>query len=167
MIDDIAKEDSSRSFVRGLIEKYAPQEPDFEIESPWGDKMRFRVVTDLTEINAMKRGARQFAEMVTGGHCPEEWKPYCTTDLDVIGAAYALSELSVEPKITKLDALMLAKEAGPVVSFLQQAIDAKQMRAGFVSVRDIEEKKSESGQTLDSETDSPLPETPGESTPMS
>lgn len=164
MIDDIAKDPEPVSFVRGLIEKYAPDAPDFEIESPWGDKMRFRVVTDLTEINAMKRGARQFAEMVSGKRCPVEWHPYVTHDIEVLGAAYALAELSVDPKITKLEALMLAKEAGPVVSFLQQAVDTRQMRAGFMSVRDIDEKKSELEKTSDLETGSPLPETPGENT---
>lgn len=139
--------DETVSFVKGLIEKYKPAEPDFEIVLPSGETMRFRVVTDLTAIYALHAGARKFHEMMTSGAYPPAWEKYATQDAEVIAAVYAICELSVEPKISHYEGLMLAKEAGPVLDFIRLAIDAKQMKPDFIAVRDVEEKKSDSVET--------------------
>ena len=122
--------------VSNLIEQYSEAEPEIVIELAKGEKLRFRALRDMTDMYRIEKAAQAFAKRSAPAEAPAEWQPYTSPISGVRRSCYYVSELSVEPKITQLEALQLAQAAGPLVS----AIFAKLM-GGVASVVSDDEAK--------------------------
>lgn len=124
----------------------------FTVTLPGGEELTFKAVASLEELNAIKAGVTEFVKMMESGSMPPSWAEFATKDIDALAAVYAVSHMSVEPKLSQFDCLKLAAKAGTVLDYIRREVDAHQFRKDIL---DFEEKKSESEAITDSETDLP------------
>ena len=147
--------DNANSFIGSLIDRYSPPEEIFTVTLSGGEEFTFKPLTSLPEVNALKVGISQFAEMVRTKSCPPAWADYLTDDAATLTACYVIAHMSVEPKLTQLDCLKIANKAWRVIDELQRGIDDHQYRSGVVAdAVAIEAKKNGSEPTTVTETGS-------------
>lgn len=129
----MTSEKEMNKLLNGLIEKYnTPQEIEFE-------GLKFRSFSSAGEANEVAEQANKFANMVsktTNKDFVEARTPYTTDSVN----AYMIHFLSVEPKISELEALAIVKVpmlAGAILNKLSSSLIKEETEA----LESIEERK--------------------------
>jgi len=120
-----------KSLFEGLIESYAPKGDAFEAELPRGEKLRFRIVSDVVEMNALQAAAVKFAKELTPvpgedpPPVPESWRPYMEdVDEEILAQVYLVAHLALEPDLQNQgNVLQLARSAGAIFNSIKTQID--------------------------------------------
>lgn len=99
--------------VADLIGKMAG-ESEFTFEVA-GETLKAKLLADATDVITLERQVAQVRKSLK--RAPAEWQQYLPADEQVIRMAVYCERLMIEPPMTFLDGLMMAKQAG--VLFLQ------------------------------------------------
>jgi len=84
------------------------------IEVTLGDRrFTFRSPRSAGALIGMEKIIAMKVKALEARRCPQEQMAYLPQPKDVLRLACWIADLSIEPKLTLLDALRLAKEAGP------------------------------------------------------
>jgi hypothetical protein len=105
-----------------LIDQYkAPDE--FDVTLPAGEVFKFRAITSHSELVQFRKNTAMFVKSATSKLVPEEWKPYTPIPAETAQIVYMVAELSVEPKLTQLDVLQIAKHLPFILETFNQQIE--------------------------------------------
>jgi len=108
----------------------------------------------MAELTALQQGAEAFAQTVSFPFDVGEYKGLTPCEGRTAKLAFLLSELSVEPKLSHIDALKLARRAGQCFLQIMEAIDRlSSIEIQLEEVSGMESLKNESSGTSSTETD--------------
>lgn len=114
------------STVESLLDKYGAPDGPVVVTLPEGEELRFRAITSYSDLNEFLKLAKSWCEGVRIA-CAPEMKVLLPNDDATLHAAFTISELSIEPKFSQLDALKLC-QAGWLVAEIMAQLDAKRMK---------------------------------------
>lgn len=118
-----------------------------------GHVLRFKVVSDSAELAKIKAKAGMLAD-ATAKKVPGPWADYTPMDRSTAGRVALLAEISIEPKLSELDCMKIAKQNALFFDTVMEALDqATRIEVDVAHVKRVEAAKNESGETPASETD--------------
>jgi hypothetical protein len=139
--------------VRKLIARYANAPRTFTLTVD-GETFTFRRVLDTVEQTQLYAQQQAFGREASTKRLPGalgEVTP--CLDASVAEAAYLLSELSVEPKLTQYEALLIARQAEPIFTALMRGIvEETKPGAMAIEIAQVEQSKNGSARTRSGET---------------
>lgn len=107
-----------------LRTKYAQAEQDFDIPLSGGEVLKARTLTDATAMVALEKHAGVLHAMLSEAPTAE-YAPYRGTAFEIVLLAVMMEALLVEPKVTVLDALDMAKHCGLLFTEISTALDRR------------------------------------------
>lgn len=139
--------DGSLSIGDIFLEKCKPKNESFTLTVN-GIAIKCRVITDYSELQKMRREASEFAGICIAGKLSKELKPWAPSDPETAARAFYLTKFAVEPKVTQLDALKIAKGCGLAFDQIVQAIDQTCLIETTLTFNEaIESEKKDSSET--------------------
>jgi len=132
-------------FIDELIKRYEVKEESFTVTLPDGEELKFRHITDYDELKQMHDGAAAFCSRMSKGEgLLPEMKEYATDCTDTLAAVYVLAHTIVDPKLTQLDLLRLARKAGVIFNYILNEYNRKET-AHYIKreVAEVEELKND------------------------
>ncbi|RYZ93557.1 MAG: hypothetical protein EOP06_00515 [Proteobacteria bacterium] len=112
--------------IDGLISDYSAPEKEFTVTLAKGEVLKFRAVTDFTELQRIKKGAADNLKTIKEGRLPA-YKDYVDVDAQTVAVCYTISKTIIEPKWSFPDCLKLAKNAGFLVELIFNEVNRKQI----------------------------------------
>ncbi|HLO97253.1 MAG TPA: hypothetical protein VK171_01550 [Fimbriimonas sp.] len=95
--------------LESFIEEYKAPET-FVVTLPGGHEFKFKTIKSHTEFVGFTEKAKRFIKLTQGKSVPKDWKQFQPIHPETANKAFTVSELSLEPKFSQLDALRLAQE---------------------------------------------------------
>lgn len=134
-------------WLAALQERYAAKGDQFTLTLPYGEAFTFRAVSDYVDLKALKASAKAFVEAIQKGPQPPEWAGLYIGDPELLHSVFMISELSLDPKLSQLDVLRLARHAVFVFEFFKNGIDDYLVgRATAIEAGGIDAAKNESSE---------------------
>lgn len=149
--------------AQSLIAKYAVKQATFPIElmsvdetgKPSIDTLTVRQVKSTEEMRDIKVKGLQFARMLQNTP-PAAFTPFLPVTEATAEMVICVSELVIEPKVSQLDALQMAQEAGQLLAHIFGQIMARNTQAaGIADTEAIEEAKKLLAEMSSGEATSP------------
>lgn len=139
--------------IESLLNLCSSQPDTFTVEVG-GVELHFRNIKDFSELVELGRAAEMFAKAMLSGSVHPNMAPYAPKSHDAARGAFMVSALAIEPTpIEQIDALRLAKEAGPLFAIIINEINAKTAIKSMKSEKKaVEDSKNELGGTDSGET---------------
>lgn len=114
------------SLIDQLITDYAAPDPEFTLTLPKGETLKFRAVSDYSELQKLKQGAQKFAALALDAKRSPQWKEIRPGNETAALAVFFIAETIIEPAWTQKDVLTLAKRAGWLVEYIFSEINKRQ-----------------------------------------
>lgn len=132
-------------FIDDLIARYENKEEFFTITLPDGEELKFRFVSDYSELQTLQSGAVAFCKKMQKGEAVlPDWKPFLTDNVDTLTAVYVLAYTIEDKKLTEFDLLRLAKKAGPIFQYILNQYNLKETEHIVRSeIKEIEDAKND------------------------
>lgn len=142
------KNTESNGLIAQLLKKYTLPET-FKVETELGD-LEFKNFKSRGEMLDILEKAEKFAEMVHSKNPLPAWLNIRTNYPADARMAYLISELSVAPKISQLEAYEIMKS--PILaSAILNAIENSQLQFQEVEVTQVEDEKKDLQETTTTE----------------
>ena len=106
-----------------LIEDYKSPET-FDVQLPGGEVFTFRGIPTHSALVRFNQAMAVFVKSIKVTSGLDAWKPFAPITADTAGKIYTVSELSVEPKITQLEAAKLAHGAPFLFETLYDGVES-------------------------------------------
>lgn len=130
------------SFIDDLIANYSPLVDTFAVELPKGERITFRTISDYDDLKAFQVGADEFLATLEKPSVKQMWAAFLPKGRNGALAAYTLSTLSVEPKLSPEDACKMLRCAW-VVALIVERFEESRMAFLARTVEGIEEEKKD------------------------
>jgi hypothetical protein len=153
--------------IEDIISDYTP-DAQFSVFLGGGEEIKFRAFQSHQQYREHQESVVSWFNTIPNplpaGHV---WEGLAPTNLQDAYHVFTISTLSIEPKITQLQAMKMLK-APLLIEHLSDQIEAglKSVRSKAMAAA-IEKAKKNSDPTVGEETNSPSVETPSENTPTS
>lgn len=107
----------------GLLKRFKPSAQTFDLELPDGTPLSFRIVSDYSELSAIRKAAESVAVSVRKGQAHASWKPFLPNRSlvgdeaadEMIAQASFLGRICLHEEMQgELPWLILAKDIGVV-----------------------------------------------------
>lgn len=122
-----------------LIADYKSPE-EFEVTLPGGEVFKFRGIPTHSALVAFNKAMATFIKSIKATCLVEEWKPYAPITPETAQKIYTVAELSVEPKITQLDAAKLAHGAPFLFETLYDGVESNRSVVFQKRAKELEEE---------------------------
>lgn len=129
--------------LTGFLDQHGDQK-DKVLELQFGaHTLRFNLLTGYTERQQYAKNLLQFIEKLTEQkRIPQVWKDLGKFTEEEAAAAFLISELSHEPKISQLDAMKMVKGAGSATMIIvRQVTEASRVDADMRLAQKVEAEK--------------------------
>jgi hypothetical protein len=122
---------------------YAVDDPTFEFVLSGGEKLKAKTLTDASALLDMEKKSKTFIKLAQFSPL-DEWKPFLPANENILKMSVFVSELMVEPQMSLVECLDLAKNCG--IMFMDLAAKVMEKTSNqitAITVEALEEAKNE------------------------
>lgn len=138
------------SIIDQVLARYSPKESTFTITLPGGEVFEFRHFTNADDFDDWIASAAEFSKQAVAGFKAGPMKEFKIKRPGTAAEAHMISYLSVNPKITQLDALKLTTN-GTIFKFIVERIERERNQFQAEKLEESLEQKKDSSKPTPSE----------------